>query len=297
MSSNNMLIEFIAHAGICVKTENITILIDPWFTDSTVQQPLIKEIIGYPTIDFQIPKTLKRPSEYEPDMILLSHFHAHHAPLNDILELIGSKNMSILHPYIETVNDKVREVFKVFPQVTTKSMQGGDEHTLEGTRVTAMNHTVAGHVAWSIVSPTGSVLHIADPSFNENHSLRKIGGAWSKFKDLKPDVLFINTGGNSLRRETKNGRSIVDAAGLTPGEAAEVVALIKPRAVSIIGCYNHSIWRNRQEYIRPAPIIEDEFYWAVSWLMPEIKCIFAKPGHKYGLHDESLAGLVDTFIA
>ena len=292
-----MLVEFIAHAGVCIKSKSATILIDPWFTDSTVAQPLIREIVGYPTIDFQIPKTKKRPSDYQPDAILLSHFHAHHAPLNDVLELVGTKKINILHPHTETVNEKAREVFKIFPQVTTNPMQSGDGHTLEDMRITALSHTVNGHTAWHITSPNGSILHIADPGFNENHSIRKISESWSKFKDLRPDVLFINTGGNSLRRETQNGRSIIDSSSLSPAEAAQVVAFIRPKAVSIIGCYNHSIWRDREEYIRPASVIEDEFYWAVSWLAPETKCVFLKPGHTFGLREESLSVKVDTFIA
>lgn len=67
-----MRVTFIAHAGMSIKDEGGEVLIDPWFTDSSIQDPLIRSIWGgHSSIDFQIPKTFDKPENHLPEAILV----------------------------------------------------------------------------------------------------------------------------------------------------------------------------------------------------------------------------------
>ncbi len=286
-----MQVTFIAHAGIAITEGDQEILIDPWFTDSTIDHPLIEPIAGYPTIDFQIPKTLDVPSAHTPDAVLISHFHSHHAPHDDIMSLVarsaGTKRTLFGHPDIGERNVAVSNTFAIWPHVEVTPMRGDDTRVVGACSVRARTHTVPNHLAWHIESAAGSVLHIADPVLNTDNAKRVVDEAWEAFRDLAPSVLFINAGGNSLRREKDGVRTVLESGALSPVEAAKVVALIRPRLVSLIGCYNHSVWRNRQEYIPPAGQVEEEFAWALSWLAPEVRFVAAKPGYTYGIGESA----------
>lgn len=294
-----MKVTFIAHAGISLTEGEHEILIDPWFTDSSVARPLIQPLSGYPTIDFQIPKTEDTPSNHNPDAVLISHFHSHHSPHDDIMTLVAqsedTKRTLFGHPDIGEKNGSVKETFAVWPHVDVTPMREGDVRQVGTFSVRARTQTVPNHLAWEVSTPLGSVLHIADPIFNKENSERIMDAVWESFRDLQPSALFINAGGNSLRREKDGVRQVLESCSVSPVEAAQIVARIRPQTVSLIGCYNHSIWKNRQEYIPPAGQIEEEFYWALSWLAPEVKFVPMKPGHTFGIGESSET--VDTYIA
>ena len=293
-----MLVRFIAHAGIAIEVANEQLLIDPWFTDSTLQRPLLEPIIpGRSTIDFQIPPARESIDGYRPETILVSHFHAHHAPHDDILRLAAQTPSIIFgHPDIEDKNESVQEVFQDLPSTKAIAFRDAMTFATKNLTIEALSHTILSHTAWLISSEKSRILHIADSRLNKDKKLREPDSVWKKFTDLRPDILFINAGGNILRQDSAEGRFLEESSGLSPAEAAQITALIKPRVVSIIGCYNHSIWRNRREFIRSAPQIEEEFYWALSWLLPNTKFIPARPSHTYGIGDESFAGKVDTLL-
>lgn len=294
-----MKVTFIAHAGISISEGDTEILVDPWFTDSTVDRPLIQPLSGFPTIDFQIPKTDDLPSNHNPDAILISHFHSHHAPHDDIMALVAqseeTKRTFFGHPDIGERNESVQQTFAVWPHVDVSLMRDGDARQVRAFSVRARTQTVPNHLAWEISTSLGSVLHIADPTLNKKNSQRVMDEIWESFRNLQPSALFINAGGNSLRREKDGVRQVIESCSVSPVEAAHIVALIRPQTVSLIGCYNHSVWKNRQEYIPPAGQIEEEFYWALSWLAPDVRFVPMKPGHTFGIGEASEA--VDTYIA
>ena len=125
-----MKVTFIAHAGISITEKESEVLIDSWFTDSTVARPLIQPLWGFPTIDFQIPKTEDRPSNHNPDAVLISHFHSHHSPHGDIMALVAqsedTKRTLFGHPDVGEHNKPVKETFAIWPHVDVTPMQDGD---------------------------------------------------------------------------------------------------------------------------------------------------------------------------
>lgn len=292
-----MFVRFIAHAGFALEEEGHQLLIDPWFNDSTVKSPIIQAVVGHDTIDFQVPKTTESIAAYHPDTILVSHFHGHHAPHDDLVLLAEqSPQASFCFPDVGEDNERVRQTFAAWPQVEATAFLHGERKTRGPFSVRGLSHTVRGHLAWHVESKTGSMLHIADPRVNRDPMSREIGEEWKSFKGLRPDLLCINAGGNSLRREKDGKRYIVENAAVSSIEAARLTELIQPKAVSLIGCYNWSVWRNRSEYIKPAPLVEEELYWGLSWLVPEVKFLILKPANTIGIGDASLAGSVDYLI-
>lgn len=293
-----MLIRFIAHAGFSLEEDGHQLLIDPWFTDSTVAVPVIQSVVGFNTIDFQVPKTTESISKYHPSAILLSHFHAHHAAHDDLVTLVSqSDGVSLCFPDVGAVdNEKVKQTFAVWPYAETIPFQNNDVKTREPFAIRGLSHTVPRHMAWYVKSQTGSLLHIADARINGDHMSHHIGKEWEQFEGLRPDLLCINAGGNSVRREENSKRVIKENLAVSAVEAARLVEIIQPKAVCLIGCYNWSIWKNRAEYFRPAPLIEEELYWALSWLTPDVKFLTLKPGNTIGAGDLSLAGSVDHFL-
>jgi len=292
-----MYIRFIAHAGFALEEDGHQVLIDPWFTDSTVKTPIMQAVVGHNTIDFQVPKTTESIGAYHPDTILLSHFHAHHAVHDDLVTLATqSKRIALCFPDVGQDNTRVEQTFALWPHVETIPFQHNDVKTDGPFSVRGLLHTVPKHIAWYVESKTGSILHIADPHINRDSMSRQIGEEWKQFEGLQPDLLCINAGGNGLRREKDGRRYIVESGAVSPIEAARLAELIRPKALCLIGCYNWSVWRNRSEYIRPAPLVEEELYWALSWLVPEVKFFTLKPGNTIGIGDMSLAGSTDYFI-
>ncbi len=292
-----MKVTFIAHAGISIKEEGKEILIDPWFTDSSIEHPLIRAVWGkHSTIDFQIPKTSDRPENHLPDGVLVSHFHTHHAPQHDVMALADrSEKLLFGHPDQGERNSQVQMAFSSYPNVKIRAFTHKESEKVGPFLIQGLMHTVPRHIAWSVSTGQGSILHIADPMFNRDNAIRKLDPLWDEFR-LSPDIVFINAGGNSLRYEKDGQRFIMESAAVSPVEAAQIVAHIAPRAASLIGCYNHSMWKNHSEYIPPAPQIEEEFYWALSWLAPTVKFIPLKPGHSFGIKNSVYCGAVDTYL-
>lgn len=144
----------------------------------------------------------------------------------------------------------VRSVFDAHPHVIVRPFNNGSTEIKEPFSIQGISHTVPRHVAWMVSTERGKVLHIADPKLNRENSIREVDSVWvERFAGLAPDILFINAGGNSVRREKEDRRYLVESGALSPVEAAQIVAVIQPRVVSLIGCYNHSVWRNREEDI------------------------------------------------
>lgn len=293
-----MFIKFIAHAGIYIEEGGFSILVDPWFSDSTLDNPIIEGFSGKKTIDFQIPKTKEKIEDFKPNCILISHFHSHHAPLVDVNSIIlNSDNIIVAYPILGS-NQLVTDRLLAFNNVSSRPTGDGDVFDVGCFTIKALAHTVSGHMAWFIKSATGSILHIADARVNKNYDMNTLDEVWNKFSELYPSMVFISAGRNTLRIENKETyeKDIKESTCFSPIQASKLLKKIKPKAVSLIGIYNHSIWKNCEEFTLEACHIENEFNWSLSWLARETKFIRMFPGHSFGINDESLPKKVDTYI-
>src|SRR4051812_40750090 len=96
-----MNIEFIGHAGFCVRVDGLQILVDPWITPSTFERPVITSFSSFhSSIDYLIPEPVRQLDDFSPDIILLSHYHAHHSSLFDIQHWLekSTKQIDIIGP-------------------------------------------------------------------------------------------------------------------------------------------------------------------------------------------------------
>lgn len=143
------------HAGIYIEEKDVSILIDPWFFDSTLSFPIVEGLSGLQTIDFQIPKAKEKIGNYHPDAILVSHFHPHHAPAKDICQLIQQTKSTLLaHPPIP-LSQKSGLELTTSPHLTIRSVHNNDTFKVEPFLITALEHTVPHHIAWSAESMSG----------------------------------------------------------------------------------------------------------------------------------------------
>ncbi|MBX9906737.1 MBL fold metallo-hydrolase [Patescibacteria group bacterium] len=295
-----MKIQFIAHAGISIREGDTHILIDPWFTSSTVKYPVLESLVGHSTIDFQLPQGYANVEEYMPvDAVFVSHFHTHHAPKKDILDIFSKTTASSpLFGYPTLKKDNQDILDSLFREkgldVRAQGFVDGESCTIGSLTIRAYTHTVSGHLAWHVFSKQGSLLHIADPAGNRNRQMLTLDAVWEKFNNLNVDVLFVNASGNSLQiKDAEGNRSISELSCLSPGQAALLAHRIQTKVVSLIGCYNKSVWNGLMEYVRPSAVVEEEFDWAMRFMNPEVKFVAARPGHTYVTRTEMLG---DTHI-
>ena len=196
------------------------------------------------------------------------------------------KEVSIFYP---KTNDGMEEnLTRNLPLGISRNFLVPDESVVAGPfTITAKSHTVPFHLVWTVKSNTGSIIHIADGALNKDESRREVDPVWRELKPLHADFLFLTSGGHSDRIITKEGvRKIVGPGVVTAVEAAKVVQSISPKNVGLIGIYNHSIWKNRVEYVPPTSQIEEEFEWAHTWLSQTIKSFRLRPGVTFLIGEE-----------
>lgn len=293
-----MHITFIAHAGISVEENGHTILIDPWFTDSTLERPILEGLSGIKTIDFQIPKTKEQATDYSPDILLLSHFHAHHSPLHDIVSLIknSTKNIDLAYPDC-SLSRTVKLRLSQFENIRHHSLTDNMTFTSGPFTITAYTHTVPGHLAWSVKSETGHILHIADAKANIDTYNISLHESWEKFTELKPDIVFMSAGRNSIRQRSLEKHSIAENVCFSPVQGAALIQKLQPQIACSIGTQNHSIWKNNTEFIPENSATEDELRWAIEWVAPQTKYIPIRPGHIFSLNEPyNKDALADTYL-
>ena len=291
-----MLVRFIAHAGLYIEEDGTALMVDPWFRSSSREYPLLESLQGNSTIDFQDPPARETIENVKVDGILLSHFHAHHASRRDVLTLAQGQGVTIAHPHLGSEkNASVANAFTTLP-VKILPCQDGSEFTIGIFKIRALAHTSPNHLAWFVESPTARILHLVDINGTNGAFFPEAHKEVSRFKKLNPHMLFITAGGNHFRSESEGVKEVQESKNLSPVQGARMTRFIEPKGVSLIGCYNHSVWYNNIEYMRHSSVIEHEFHWALSWLAPETRSVFMKPGHTFGLGDPSLSTSVDTYI-
>lgn len=296
-----MKVTFIAHAGISIEEGGVRILIDPWFTSSNLETPVLEGLLSHRTIDFQTPHGGVDVSRFAPaDAVFLSHLHTHHAPKKDLLNLLAARqphSMFFGHPKLKPENaERITELFRrTNAHVALHGFTDNGTLQVGPFTIRARTHTVPGHLGWHVSSATGSILHIADPVGHRDHNRMDLDPLWDTFAEYRPDILFFNASGNTMRSNDNGVPTIREARCLMPGQAAMLAQKLNPAVVSLIGCYNKSVWNGTTEYVRPGYIIEDEFYWGVRWTAPKVRCVFARPGHTYAIRERENVG-VDTYI-
>jgi hypothetical protein len=277
------VVRFIAHAGVHIKTPNVSVAIDPWLYSSSRQQPRLQ---GFDptsfTIDYLIPEPKNTIADIKSDIILLSHFHTHHAPLQEIKELASLCPVDIVCPFLSeekllqlraTVGDAI------FNSITFHFISKDTDLTIKGVTISCFTHSHPEHFAFLVKTKRTSVLQMADISINATRDSLDFAPFWEKFYGLSPEFLFITSAGHNTRQINKYGeRSIVENITLTPTQAAKATCKIKPKHVGIVGVYNFSVWDNRIEYARTYEAAESEFYWAMSFLAPAIQVHQLRPG-------------------
>lgn len=280
------IVRFIAHAGVQIiskqKDKNISILVDPWLYSSTFNNPILKGFPGNNTIDYIIPEPKVSSCELAPDIILLSHFHTHHAPIREILEFAKIKKVIIVCP---PLNQKSLDRFR---QDTNKSILDNIlfkftdpdkdlDFDILNIKIKAFNHTQKYHNGYIVETINSKVMHLVDAAANQDKNRLDLSYIWDKLDGISPDFLFIGAAGHSTRDISQPKKSIRENATLSSVQAANLALKVKAKNVGIIGIYNSSIWNGRVEYVRPVGEVEHNMYWAISFLNPNIKFHTLKP--------------------
>lgn len=298
-----MIVEFIGHAGFRLTCSNgLEILIDPWFTNSDLENPVIQSLNEcHKTIDYGIPSQLKNKEDFNPQIILCSHFHTHHASKTDYLYFVNKCNF------------KIKLVFPsdAFSESAQKNLDFFERHEIhqdqhlkfDSVSIHAFTHTVKGHIGFYIFDSLSqtSFMHIADAPANRNPFDRRLDPVWLKLKELSVDFLvlsggaissshFINSTDYSVKRRIPNTENpenwqkiLRENEFMSPAECANLTNTIFPRIACLMGMYNFSIWKQRIEFGFSASENENYFSWCLSEISPEIKSFPLRPGNKINL--------------
>ncbi len=279
-------VRFIAHAGVQIKSEDSSLVVDPWLYSSNRKTPLIQGLDPESsTIDYIIPEPRNTVQDIESDVIVLSHFHTHHAPLREVRELVTFREVTIICPLLS--EKKLQGIKKtlgdtLYKRINFIFISGEETVTVKRFTIRALTHSLKDHYAYMITTPETSVLHIADAATSKNFNACQFDSFWEKFHNLSPEYLFISAAGHSMRIISYKGeRNIVENTTLTPVQAAKITTKINPRHVGVVGIYNFSIWDSGVEYSHSAETVEHEFYWAITYLHPGIKVLNLRPGDTF----------------
>ena len=279
-------VRFIAHAGVQIiskqKDKNISIVIDPWLYPSTFINPILKGFPGNNTIDYLIPEPKVSSYELAPDIILLSHFHTHHAPIRELLEFAKIKKIIIVCP---SLHPKSLEKFRqdtdrfILDNISFKFTDPDKDTNFDilGIKIKAFNHTQKYHNGYIVETQHSKVMHVVDAAANQDKNRLDLSNVWDKLDNLDPDFLFIGAAGHSTRDISLPKKSIRENATLSAVQAANLTLKVRAKNVGIIGIYNSSIWNGRVEYVRPVGEVEHNMYWAINFLDPNIKFHTLKP--------------------
>lgn len=292
-----MNIEFLGHAGFCITTKNIQILVDPWLIPSTAKDPILNCFVpDHKTIDYLIPEATRRVEDLRPDFIMVSHYHTHHSPKNEIEYWLknSEKKITVIGPDIHSTQKVsfLNSFSKNYPQHDFHVIDKDTEMNFNGVILSMKTHTVPFHLSFLIQSENKKFLHIADSVISRVWFDRRLDPIWFKYKNLNPDYLALTVGHTSSRRKSDaKGSFIRENSFLSPVEGALLTKLIAPKSVSVIGIYNCSIWKDRTEFGYPYAEVENYFRWAVHHLTPEIKINIARPGNQYRVDVDQLISL------
>ncbi len=278
-------VQYIAHAGVLITTPQLRVVIDPWLYSSTFTRPVLRSLNpSEKTIDFLVPEATLSIHDIQCDVILLSHYHTHHAPLQEIIELAKKRPLHIVAPRLEpglleemtsmlgsSVAERITFHFNEYPLDASI--------VIEGVTIKCLSHTQRGHYAYHVVTEDTSIMHIVDAVYTKDRDSAKPDSMWEKFRSLRPDYLFLGAAPACMKIvKTTGQRDIYENTSLTPVQGAKLCREIFPKKVSLIGMDNFSIWSNRAEYRLPSEETYTQFYWAMSFLAPSVEVKKLYPG-------------------
>ena len=286
-----MTIDFIGHAGFSVTHDDYQVLLDPWLTASSFDNPVLSSFFSkHRSIDYLIPEPVHTHDFFAPDAILLSHHHTHHSSSLDIIRWLdqAQKQVTVISPSVgeNYRNNEFNEIQSRYADRHRFLFVPNDQELQVGPFfLRAMSHTVPHHLAYYLKCSSGSFLHIADAKINRLAWDRRMDPVWMKFLDLNPSLLALTGGAMSARMGGREEPFIVENMFMSPVEAANFCASIKPATAGLMGFFNFSIWKNRHEYGFSASENEAYFEWALRHLDPEIRQTLLRPGLRLQIHD------------
>lgn len=289
-----MKIEFLGHAGFAIDCNEKTILIDPWLTPSDLVNPFVESLIPpHKSIDYLIPEAVRARDELHPDIILISHFHAHHSPRQDICFWLENAKKKILLIGPKDRTGQVAVVFKnlkeQYPQHEFCSYENDFERHFDQFSIQGLTHPCVHHFSYFIKSFQGSsFLHIADAKINRRDWDRRLDMLWFKYRKLNPSFLALSAGSGSMRMENENGKFIVENVFMSPVEAAQLTSEIAPQLCAIMGIYNFSVWKNRKEYFYSSSETEEYFSWAVKHINSGANTLALRPGMVVSINENKI---------
>lgn len=275
-------VRFIAHAGVEVSTRESSVVIDPWLYPSVRERGKLQGLdpTSY-SIDFLIPEPWATVPEIDADIILLSHFHSHHAPLQEVTEFAQRKPIHVVCPPLSPEKLKIIENVmgsSTFGNITFHFITEDTTLTLRDVEIRVLTHIKKDHLAYLVKTKAGSVFHLSDPIASISNSLN-FDPAWDKFNGLNPDFAFMSCAGHASRNVLDSGERVIRENGtFSPTQAAKFSVKIGAKRAGAVGIFNHSVWTDRIEFSRSASESEREFQWALSFLSPATRVLTLRPG-------------------
>ncbi len=128
VKKDDNFIRFIAHSGIQINTNGVSLAIDPWLYSSSHEQAKLQ---GFDpascSVDFIVPGPRNTISDIASDIILLSHFHTHHSPYKEISQILQSKSrVDIVCPILSDEKLKILQTWLKddFQKITFHFLKG-----------------------------------------------------------------------------------------------------------------------------------------------------------------------------
>lgn len=276
-------LRFIGHAGVWLKTEEGSLAVDPWLYSSSFQNPILRGMQPHQrTIDFLIPRPVFKGIDIAPDIILLSHFHTHHAPLESIKKFAGLKPIRVICPALsEEDHTWLRSALgDLYEKITFEASDEAREHTFPNLTVRVFTHPQEHHLGFAVKTPEQHFVHVTDACANTNRNMLSLDPMWNTVRDIKPDMLFISAANHLSRWGAGSERTVGEHSTLSATQAAKITAMMGAKRVGLIGMDNFSIWDSAVEYAHTAEAIENEFQWVIDYLAPNVEFIPLRPGKK-----------------
>ncbi len=276
-------LRFIGHAGVWLKSEHGSLVVDPWLYSSTFQNPVLRGLQPFQrTIDFLIPRPVFKGIDLTPDIILLSHFHTHHAPLGSIRKFAGLKPIRVICPALsEDDHAWLRAALgDLYEKITFEASNEAREYSFPDLTIRAFTNPQRGHLGFEVKTPEHHFVHITDACANTDKNLLNLHPMWDVVQGMNPDMLFISAANHLSRSGEGMDRSIWEHSSLSPAQAARIAVMMGTKRVGLIGMDNFSIWDSAIEYAHTAEAIENEFQWILDYVAPAIEFIPLRPGKK-----------------
>lgn len=237
------------------------------------------------------PSSNSAAQDFNPDVILLSHYDSDHAPRSDLRSWLkkSKKNITILGPDVESENKEkfLKEFVAEYPQHRLVMQAFDFEESFQSIQICGLTHTVRDQLAFFIKAPEASFMHIANASINRLSYDRRLDPIWHKFKNTCPTFLAIMAGGVSARMNTSEGAPYIrENIHMSAVEGAYLSSEIKPKIAVAMGAFGDSPTKSARKHGFSFSEIEDYYRWSMEHIHPEIEIPTLRPGFCMRLGEE-----------